>query len=206
MKRFIGLAVVTLTAALPNVAVAQSGKALNPPNQSVQADVKKALEEAGFKDVRVDPGTSVVRAKDPAGSPVMMVIGPDTFASDTEAVRHKSGSAPAGGRSQSGDDERATGSLGDVNGRYELTLTPGQKQKIWDSLSSEKTMRANGPPHGYATTGRSNHSPQCSRPTLPDDITNDIPALTGYHFAVVGNEIVIVSPSSKKVLDIFGEQ
>jgi Protein of unknown function (DUF1236) len=206
MKRFIGLAVVTLTAALPNVAVAQSGKALNPPNQSVQANVKKALEEAGFKDVRVDPGTSVVRAKDPAGSPVMMVIGPDTFASDTEAVRHKSGSAPAGGRSQSGDDERATGSLGDVNGRYELTLTPGQKQKIWDSLSSEKTMRAKRPP--TATPPRVGATIPRSVPVqpLPDDITNDIPALTGYHFAVVGNEIVIVSPSSKKVLDIFGEQ
>jgi hypothetical protein len=27
---------------------------------------------------------------------------------------------------------------------------------------------------------------------LPEDITNDISALTGYHFAVAGNEIVIV--------------
>jgi hypothetical protein len=155
MKRFIGLAVVMLTAALPYVALAQSGKAPNPPNQSVRAEVKKALEEAGFKDVRVELGTSVVRAKDSAGSPVMMVIGPDTFASDTEPAHQentdtsssKSRSALTGGPSQSGDDERATRSLGDVNGRYEPTLTPGQKQVIWDSLSSEKTMQANQP-HG----------------------------------------------------------
>jgi hypothetical protein len=41
---------------------------------------------------------------------------------------------------------------------------------------------------------------------LPEDITNDIPALTGYHFAVAGNEIVVVSPTSKKVVAIFSEQ
>ena len=33
---------------------------------------------------------------------------------------------------------------------------------------------------------------------------NDVPALSGYHFAVAGNEIVIVSPTSKTVVAIFG--
>jgi hypothetical protein len=214
MKRFIGTATVAaLAAAHPYVALAQSSKAPNPTERSVQAEVTKALEAAGFKDVKVEPGTFIVRAKDPAGSPVVMVINPGTFGSDIEpglqenadTSLSKSGSALTGGPSQSGDDERATGSLGDANGRYQPTLTAGQKQAIWDNLSSEKTMRTkrfNGhAPRVGATAPRS-----VPVQPLPEDITNDIPALTGYHFAVAGNEIVIVSPTSKKVVAIFGEQ
>src|ERR1700735_3880777 len=85
MRRSIGFATVAaLTAAHPCVALGQSSKVPNPPEQSVQAEVKKALEAAGFKDVKVEPGTFAVHATDPSGSPVMMVINPDTFGSDTE--------------------------------------------------------------------------------------------------------------------------
>jgi hypothetical protein len=45
MKRFIGaFTVAALAALIPYAALAQSGKTPNPPNQSVQAEVKKALE------------------------------------------------------------------------------------------------------------------------------------------------------------------
>jgi hypothetical protein len=80
MKRLIGTATVAaLAAAHPYVALAQSSKASNPPEQSVQAEVKQALEAAGFKDVKVDPHTFVVHAQDPSGSPATILINPDTF-------------------------------------------------------------------------------------------------------------------------------
>jgi len=215
MKRFIGTATVAaLTAFVPYAAaVAQSGKTPNPPNQSVQAEVKRALEAAGFKDVKVMPGTSVVRGKDPAGSPVMMVINPEAFGASAEPEPQenidtswsRSGSSQSGSPGQNGDDEPATGSLGDVNGRYKPTLTPAQKQIIWDSLSSEKNMRTNRS-NGYAPRVGANVPHGVPVQLLPDDITNDVPALSGYHFAVAGNEIVIVSPTSKTVVAIFGEQ
>ena len=50
MKRSIGTATVAaLAAAHPYVALGQSSKVPNPPEQSVQAEVKKALEAAGLK-------------------------------------------------------------------------------------------------------------------------------------------------------------
>jgi hypothetical protein len=213
MKRFIGLAVVALAAALPYAAVAQSGKAPNPPDQSVQAEVKKALEAGGFKDVQVDPHTLAVQARAPSGSPVTILINPDTFGGVTEpnlrgnndTSLSKSDSAQTGNPSQNGDDERATGSLGDVNGRNEPTLTTGQKQAIWDSLSSEKAMRTHRA-RGYAPRVGTTVPRGVPVRLLPDDVTKDVPALTGFHFAVAGNEIVIVSPTSRKVVAIFGEQ
>jgi hypothetical protein len=69
MKRFIGTPiVVALAAFLPCATFSQSGKTSNPPNQSVQAEVKKALEAGGFRDVKVDPQTFAVQAKHPFGS------------------------------------------------------------------------------------------------------------------------------------------
>src|SRR6202034_705372 len=118
MRRSIGFATVAaLTAAHPYVALGQSSKAPNPPEQSVQAEVRRALEAAGFKDVKVEPRTFAVHAKDPSGSPVMMVINPDTFGSDTEHEGQRSTElrdAKSGETHNSVDDEQATGSLPDV--------------------------------------------------------------------------------------------
>jgi hypothetical protein len=194
---------VALATALPYVALAQS----------VQAEVKKALEAGGFKDVKVDPRTFAVQAKDAAGSPVTILINPDTFVSSTELENPKA-PTPSVPNSETGEnakpdrslhDEETTGSLGSSNEDDKPSLTPGQKQVIWDSLSSVKAMRTRGP-NGYAPRVGANVPHSVSVRPLPDDITSDVPALTGYHFAVAGTEIVIMSPTTKKVVAIFGEQ
>src|ERR1700733_3349771 len=53
-----------LIALAPYVSLAQSGKTPSPVTQVVQAEVKKALEAAGYKDVKIDLHTFVVQAKD----------------------------------------------------------------------------------------------------------------------------------------------
>jgi hypothetical protein len=75
--------VAALIALAPYVSLAQSGKTPSPVTQVVQAEVKKALEAAGYKDVKIDLHTFVVQAKDPSGSPVMMLINPDSFTAAT---------------------------------------------------------------------------------------------------------------------------
>jgi Protein of unknown function (DUF1236) len=206
MKRFIGTATVAaLAAAHPYVALGQSSKVPNPPEQSVQAEVKKALEAAGFKDVKVEPGTFAVHATDPSGSPVMMVINPDTFGSDTE---HEGPDAKSGAThipQPSVDDERATGSLPDVNGDYKPSLTPGQKQEIWQSLSSVKTMQANKRNRFVPKVGVAIPNSVFVQ-ALPSDIADTAPSLAGYHYAMLKKEIVIVHPKSKKVVEVIKEQ
>jgi hypothetical protein len=203
MRRSIGIATVAALAAVhPYVALGQSSKVPNSPEQSVQAEVIQALEAAGLRDVKIERGTFAVHATDPSGSPVMMVINPDTFGSDTE---HEGHDAKSGETQNSVDDEQATGSLPDVNGDYKPSLTPGQKQEIWQSLSSVKTMQANKRNRFVPKVGVAIPNSVFVQ-ALPSDISDTAPSLAGYHYAMLQKEIVIVHPKSKKVVEVIKEQ
>jgi Protein of unknown function (DUF1236) len=209
MRRSIGFATVAaLTAAHPYVALGQSSKIPNPPEQSVQAEVMKALEAAGFKDVKIEPGTFAVHAKDPSGSPVMMVINPDTFGSDTEHEGQRPTELPdakPGETHSSVDDEQATGALPNMNGDFKPSLTPAQKQVVWQNLSSVKTMHANRA-KGFAPKIGATVPYGVSVQPLPGDIADTAPSLAGYHYVMMQKEIVIVHPKSKKVVEVIKEQ
>jgi hypothetical protein len=58
--------------------------------QTIQQQVQNNLQQAGFTDIQMMPSSFLVRAKDSAGNPVIMVISPDSVTAVTEI------SAPAG--------------------------------------------------------------------------------------------------------------
>jgi hypothetical protein len=58
--------------------------------QPIQQQVQNNLQQAGFTDIQIMPSSFLVRAKDSAGNPVIMVISPDSVTAVTEI------SAPAG--------------------------------------------------------------------------------------------------------------
>ncbi len=66
----------------PAVSPQQSTQA-QPPGQIAQ-QIRKNLEQAGFKDIKLMPSSFLVRAQDKDGHPVMMVINPDSVTSLTE--------------------------------------------------------------------------------------------------------------------------
>jgi hypothetical protein len=86
--------------------------------------------------VKVDPQTFAVQAKDPSGSPVMMLINPDLFSSATEhdeqeptqSTSLKTDAAQNSGPAQPGsDDEQVTGSLGESSKGQTPTLNARSK-------------------------------------------------------------------------------
>jgi hypothetical protein len=176
MKRFISQAtVVALSAFLPCVVLAQSNKVSSPASQSLQAEVKKALEAGGSKDVRVDPQTFVVEARDSSGSPVTILINPKSFESAAAPTEASSSENAAGRRAEQSENEfDETGSLGTINGYDKTVLTPGQKQVVWDNLSSEKTMRANRPNSYAPRVGAIVPNSVFVQP-LPDEVTGNAP-------------------------------
>ncbi len=68
----------------------QNGSALR---QKITQD----LSQAGFSDVHVMPESFLVRAKDKAGNPVMMVINPDSVTAITETPGQTGGNQTAQG-------------------------------------------------------------------------------------------------------------
>lgn len=84
-------------AKVPGLPGSKSGPAVHPPSgstsaqntgsglQSIQQQLRQNLQRAGFTDVQVMPSSFLVRAKDPGGNPVMMVINPDSVTAVTES-------------------------------------------------------------------------------------------------------------------------
>ncbi len=56
-------------------------------NQStnIRQQVQQNLSKAGYTDIKIMPESFLVRAKDPSGNPIMMVINPDSVAAVTFA-------------------------------------------------------------------------------------------------------------------------
>jgi hypothetical protein len=79
-------------------------------SQTIQQQVQNNLQQAGFTDIQIMPSSFLVRAKDQAVNPVMMVISPDSVTAVTEIT------APAGvAPSTQGGDANVTGKPGAVH-------------------------------------------------------------------------------------------
>ncbi len=86
---------LVLAGALATPAFAASGDVGGGPNPSMAAapngtgmhiaqKMRDDLSKAGFTDIRIMPSSFLVRAKDSAGNPVMMVVNPDSVTEITE--------------------------------------------------------------------------------------------------------------------------
>jgi hypothetical protein len=74
-------------------------------NMHIAQKLREDLGKAGFTDITVLPSSFLVRAKDSAGNPVMMVINPDsmtTITEETQGSNSASNSNHMGGNSNSG--------------------------------------------------------------------------------------------------------
>jgi hypothetical protein len=80
-----------------------------PNSSSLRDQVRDDMTKAGFTDVKVMPESFLVRAKDPKGNPVMMVINPDSFTEVTTISPNANGAggannnAPSTSSKMSGD-------------------------------------------------------------------------------------------------------
>ena len=203
MRIIIGTAAaVALAALLPHVASAQDAQTQSQQTQSVRAQVKQQLKKAGFSDVRVMPESFLVRAKDPSGNPVMMVINPDSFTAVTEVPESDQTTGTKGFERIPG---HKNGMVAELKEDYKSNLTTAQKKEIWQTLNSEGTRTSSSPTNFKPQVGSIIPSAIAIQP-LPNDATTKAPALSGYEYAMVQNEVLIVSPNSRKIVDIIKQQ
>jgi hypothetical protein len=107
------LLAATTAAALafgPMVVLAQSPHDQASPNstnqgthnkQGMRAQIHEMLQNSGFTDIHVMPGSFVIHAKDKDGNPVMMNVSPDSFTEMTEVGSNSDESAGHGSSSNS---------------------------------------------------------------------------------------------------------
>ena len=103
MRRMLVLILVPLGWAMPASAqnsppdqAAQQAPACQASSgQSIGQNIRSDLARAGYRDIQMVPDTFVVRAKDPTGVSVMMVLSPNSITVVTEAVPAETSDLPA---------------------------------------------------------------------------------------------------------------
>ncbi len=78
-------------------------------NQSIniKQQVQQNLSKAGYSDIKIMPESFLVRAKDPSGNPIMMVINPDSVAAVTFAPNNTNNSTGAAGTASSSSNSHS---------------------------------------------------------------------------------------------------
>ena len=228
MQKILGIvAIAAMTSALPQLALAQNSSQ-GRSSASIQAQVKNNLEQAGFTNIRIIPDSFLVRATDKDGNPVMMVINPDSITEIT-AMSGTQGNAPSQGQTgqtatsksakmtdnqrNSGAQEKVeqtatpsqsaemNGAVTETDGQSPLNLTVAQRAEIWKQLGNQTTENAPGfePKIGEAVPMR------LQLKSLPSNVSSQVPAVQPYEYAMLRSQLLIVDPSTNKIVAIITE-
>jgi hypothetical protein len=79
-----------------------SGGQMGSQGAALRQQITQQLSKAGFTDVHVMPESFLVRAKNPQGYPVMMVINPDSVTAVTEVPGQNGGKTAQSGTGSMG--------------------------------------------------------------------------------------------------------
>lgn len=187
-----------LTLALAGPALAQSPAPDSTPSGSnpaaIQQQVKQNLAAAGFSDIKVMPESFLVRAKDKTGNPVMMIINPDSIT----AVTAMNGST-LNGSTMGGSTTGGSARGGSTTQAAELSQQ--QKQEVAQIVGSQPSEPT--PPNFQPSIGQT-VPPSVTLKPLPTTATNQLPpSLQGAQFAKLDSGIMIVDPSTRKVVALI---
>jgi hypothetical protein len=82
-----------------------------------------------------------------------------------------------------------------------LKLTPAQKQTIYTSISSQK-QKETAPPDFRAAIGAVVPGSVQLQP-LPKTLVELVPELKNFEYAMVANQVLLVDPKNKQVVEII---
>ena len=83
-----------------------------------------------------------------------------------------------------------------------LQLTPQQRPMIFHSVSREKA-KVKLPPGGVTASAGADLPPSIELYTLPDNVAAEIPNAKLYKYTVVNDQVVLVDPTSMKVVEVI---
>jgi len=82
----------------------------------------------------------------------------------------------------------------------QLSLSADQKQAIWDSVGKNKGAKA--PANFQASIGANVPAQVALRP-LPGTLSKQVPDAKKYRYAKIDDQVVLVDPSTHKIIDVI---
>jgi hypothetical protein len=169
----------------------------NPVSLMVNADAFRAMSND------YDSATSEQQESQSTSKSAKMTDNPANSTSPNEADRGTSKSAKMGGGSQNipGQPNGMVGEL-NQNAAQPLTLTNSQREAIWQMLGNQPTQ-ANSTGHNLNVGQGVPNS--VSLQALPSNVSDKVPMVKSYDYAILNNQLLIVDPSSKRVVAIVAD-
>jgi hypothetical protein len=216
MQRLLAIAAITaVTLFAPQIVLAQASPSEDQAHSSVPDQIRSGLEQSGFTNIQGVPDAILVRAIDPDGNPVTMVVDTDTFKDISTGDGRSNGQTTGRSAKMTDDSENAT-SPSESNQSISqsekitsgprkaepLTLTNTQRQAIWQQLGSQSPQTdvasqnlniGQAVPNGLSLRA------------LPDDVSDRVPMVKAYDYAMFNNQLLIVDPSTKKIVAIVAD-
>lgn len=223
-------AVVAVTLFAPQIASAQDSSQ-DQTHRSIREQVKDKLEQDGFTNIRIMPEAFLVRATDPDGNPVEMIVNADALTammsqdhenansqehegqttSKSAKMTGNTDTSPGDARQNTSKSSKMSGGPGHPNGmaaelqqdetQQPLTLTNSQRVAIWQALGNQATQASSTTklrvgqvlPNGL------------SLDSLPNSVSNQVPAVKPYDYVMLNNQLLIVDPSTRKIVAIIAD-
>lgn len=122
------------------------------------------------------------------------------------ATSDKSTKMSGSGATETVDNEkipgRPNGMLTEMDDQQALELTAAQRAEIWRTLGSDATERA---PTGFRPKVGEAVPNSLQLQSLPRNVSNQVPAVQPYEYAMLHSQLLIVDPATKKIVAIITE-
>ena len=82
----------------------------------------------------------------------------------------------------------------------QFSLSADQKQAIWNSVAKNKSAMA---PANFQASVGANVPAQIALRPLPSTLSKQVPDIKKYRYAKIADEVVLVDPSTHKVIDVI---
>ena len=83
----------------------------------------------------------------------------------------------------------------------QLSLTNAQQKEIWQSVSKQNMKDTT--PAGFRPAIGTVVPGSMKLHALPGDATRQVPAVRSYDYVMVQNDVLLIDPTSKKIVDII---
>lgn len=112
-----------------------------------------------------------------------------------------SGASMASAQGMMSKESKATTGSAGSSVSDQLKLTGPQQMRLWNEISIHATKQK--APSGFNAAVGAAVPTRITLHALPEKAATEIPEAKPYHYAVVNNQLLLVNPSDKRVVDVI---
>jgi hypothetical protein len=137
------------------------------------------------------------------GAIALMLLGSVGVASAQYSPEQGAASQKSGQSGKGNQSSKMSNQDPSMSGQQSLNLSDDQKQTIWQAVSRQKS--ADSAPASFQPAVGAQVPSQIKLHPLPQNAAKQVPAAKNYQYAKLQNQVLLVDPANKTVVDIISQ-